>query len=263
MNILASTALALDTCNLPLDARSQPRSPERAAYPDNSSRSGVSWDCCDSPSGASTSRTRSPTPCGCVRSAWPWSHLRTPSSAIVTLLGCWAPKWSSRPTSISHAPVSMHLPTGRRLRNRFVASGERPARPRTSPRSSASLSPPCSGRHGIWGGSASRERAIRALDQMLRLPGFPVEPSLRGSRDSEGSMGHNPESPRTARRRPCGIAARVDPAPLLGRRRTSSPIRNSRSGSTASDRAIGHWPPPLALCRRVRRRGVAQVRRAG
>jgi hypothetical protein len=77
-------------------------------------------------------------------------------------------------------PLSMHLPTGRRLRNQLTSSGERRLRPDDI--TEVMGIPVTSMLRTSWdlGRVRSRERAISALDQMLRLPGFPVDAFLAG-----------------------------------------------------------------------------------
>ena len=77
-------------------------------------------------------------------------------------------------------PVSMYLPTGRRLRNPLSVSGERRLRPEDI--TEVLGLPVTTMLRTAWdlGRVRSRERAISALDQMLRLPGFPVDAFLAG-----------------------------------------------------------------------------------
>jgi hypothetical protein len=77
-------------------------------------------------------------------------------------------------------PVSMYLPTGRRLRNPLADSGERRLRPEDI--TEVMGVPVTTMVRTAWdlGRVRSRERAIGALDQMLRLPGFPREEFLAG-----------------------------------------------------------------------------------
>jgi len=77
-------------------------------------------------------------------------------------------------------PLSMYLPPGRRLRNALAVHGERRLRPEDI---TEVLGIPCTTMlRTAWdlGRVRSRERAISALDQMLRLDGFPVEEFLAG-----------------------------------------------------------------------------------
>lgn len=77
-------------------------------------------------------------------------------------------------------PISMHLPPGRRLRNPLTIGGERDLQPgdvtevlglavTTQLRTAWDL-----------GRVRSRERAISAMDQMLRLPAFPYDAFIAG-----------------------------------------------------------------------------------
>jgi len=77
-------------------------------------------------------------------------------------------------------PLSMHLPPGRRLRNGLSTSGERRLRPDDI--TEVMGIPVTTMLRTAWdlGRVRSRERAIAALDQMLRLPGFPVHAFLAG-----------------------------------------------------------------------------------
>jgi hypothetical protein len=77
-------------------------------------------------------------------------------------------------------PVRMFLPTGRRLRNSLSESGER--RLRAEDVTEVLGVPVTTMLRTAWdlGRVASRARAISALDQMLRLPGFPVAAFLAG-----------------------------------------------------------------------------------
>ena len=119
--------------------------------------------------------------------------LATPQDAVITdrhaawLLG--AEMVLAPNEHLEVLPVSMYLPTGRRLRNGLSVSGERQLRPEditevmglavtTKLRTAWDL-----------GRVRSRERAISGLDQMLRLPGFPIAflPVSSGSRGSAGS----------------------------------------------------------------------------
>jgi hypothetical protein len=110
--------------------------------------------------------------------------LATPQDAVITdrhaawLLG--AEMVLAPNEHLEVLPVSMYLPTGRRLRNGLSLSGERQLRPEditevmglavtTKLRTAWDL-----------GRVRSRERAISGLDQMLRLPGFPIEEFLAG-----------------------------------------------------------------------------------
>ena len=77
-------------------------------------------------------------------------------------------------------PVSMYLPTGRRLRNALADSGER--RLRREDITEVMGIPVTTMLRTAWdlGRVRSRERSISAMDQMLRLRGFPVEEFLAG-----------------------------------------------------------------------------------
>ena len=77
-------------------------------------------------------------------------------------------------------PVSIYLPTGRRLRNALSDSGERRLRPEDI--TEVLGLPVTSMLRTAWdlGRVRSRERAISAIDQMLRLPGFPLGAFLGG-----------------------------------------------------------------------------------
>jgi hypothetical protein len=77
-------------------------------------------------------------------------------------------------------PVSMYLPTGRRLRNQLSDSGERRLRPEDI--TEVLGLPVTTMLRTAWdlGRVRSRERAISAIDQMLRLPGFPLDAFLAG-----------------------------------------------------------------------------------
>lgn len=77
-------------------------------------------------------------------------------------------------------PLSIYLPTGRRLRNKLSDSGERRMRPDDV--TEVLGLPVTTMLRTAWdlGRVRSRERAISALDQMLRLPGFPREEFLAG-----------------------------------------------------------------------------------
>jgi hypothetical protein len=77
-------------------------------------------------------------------------------------------------------PVSMYLPTGRRLRNALAGSGERRLRPEDI--TEVMGIPVTTMLRTAWdlGRVRSRERAISGMDQMLRLPGFPVDAFLAG-----------------------------------------------------------------------------------
>ncbi len=77
-------------------------------------------------------------------------------------------------------PVSMYLPTGRRLRNPLSESGERRLRPEDI--TEIMGLPVTTMLRTAWdlGRVRSRERAISAMDQMLRLPGFPLDAFLAG-----------------------------------------------------------------------------------
>ena len=77
-------------------------------------------------------------------------------------------------------PVSMYLPTGRRLRNRLADSGERRLRPDDI--TEVMGLPVTTMVRTAWdlGRVRSRERSLSAMDQMLRLPGFPLEEFLAG-----------------------------------------------------------------------------------
>ncbi len=77
-------------------------------------------------------------------------------------------------------PVSMYLPTGRRLRNPLADSGERRLRPEDV--TEVMGIPVTTMLRTAWdlGRVRSRERSLSAMDQMLRLPGFPLEEFLAG-----------------------------------------------------------------------------------
>ncbi len=77
-------------------------------------------------------------------------------------------------------PISMYLPTGRRLRNPLATSGERRLRPEDI--TEVLGLPVTTMLRTAWdlGRVRSRERAISAMDQMLRLEGFPREAFLAG-----------------------------------------------------------------------------------
>jgi len=77
-------------------------------------------------------------------------------------------------------PVAMFLPTGRRLRNALSDSGERRLRPGDI--TEVMGLPVTTMLRTAWdlGRVRSRERAISAMDQMLRLPGFPHDAFLAG-----------------------------------------------------------------------------------
>jgi hypothetical protein len=77
-------------------------------------------------------------------------------------------------------PVSVYLPTGRRLRNSLSESGERRLRPEDI--TEVLGIPVTTMLRTAWdlGRVRSRERAISGLDQMLRLPGFPLDAFLAG-----------------------------------------------------------------------------------
>jgi hypothetical protein len=77
-------------------------------------------------------------------------------------------------------PVAMYLPTGRRLRNALSESGERRLRPDDI--TEIMGLPVTTTLRTAWdlGRVRSRERAISALDQMLRLPKFDVDAFLAG-----------------------------------------------------------------------------------
>jgi hypothetical protein len=77
-------------------------------------------------------------------------------------------------------PVSMHLPTGRRLRNGLSLSGERQLRPEDITEVMGLAVTTMLRTAWDLGRTRSRERAISGLDQMLRLPGFPLEEFLAG-----------------------------------------------------------------------------------
>jgi hypothetical protein len=77
-------------------------------------------------------------------------------------------------------PVSMFLPTGRRLRNPLSVSGERRLRPEDI--TEVMGLPVTNMLRTAWdlGRVRSRERALSGMDQMLRLPGFPLDAFLAG-----------------------------------------------------------------------------------
>jgi hypothetical protein len=77
-------------------------------------------------------------------------------------------------------PVSMYLPTGRRLRNSLADSGERRLRPEDV--TEVMGIPVTTMLRTAWdlGRVRSRERSLSAMDQMLRLPGFPLDEFLAG-----------------------------------------------------------------------------------
>jgi hypothetical protein len=77
-------------------------------------------------------------------------------------------------------PVAMYLPTGRRLRNPLADSGERRLRPEDV--TEVMGIPVTTMVRTAWdlGRVRSRERSISAMDQMLRLPGFPLDEFLAG-----------------------------------------------------------------------------------
>jgi hypothetical protein len=81
---------------------------------------------------------------------------------------------------LSVLPISMYLPTGRRLRNALTDSGERRLRPEDI--TEVMGLPVTTMLRTAWdlGRVRSRERAISAIDQMLRLPGFPLDDFLAG-----------------------------------------------------------------------------------
>ena len=77
-------------------------------------------------------------------------------------------------------PISMYLPTGRRLRNPLAASGERRLKPDDV--TEVLGIPVTTMLRTAWdlGRVRSRERSLSAMDQMLRLPGFPLDQFLAG-----------------------------------------------------------------------------------
>ena len=77
-------------------------------------------------------------------------------------------------------PIAMYLPTGRRLRNPLADSGERRLRPEDV--TEVMGIPVTSMLRTAWdlGRVRSRERSLSAMDQMLRLPGFPLDEFLAG-----------------------------------------------------------------------------------
>ena len=77
-------------------------------------------------------------------------------------------------------PLSIFLPTGRRLRNSLSDSGERRLRPEDV--TEVMGLPVTTMLRTAWdlGRVRSRERAISGMDQMLRLPGFPHNAFLSG-----------------------------------------------------------------------------------
>jgi hypothetical protein len=77
-------------------------------------------------------------------------------------------------------PVSMYLPTGRRLRNGLADGGERRLRPEDI--TEVMGIPVTTKLRTAWdlGRVRSRERSLSAMDQMLRLPGFPLLEFLAG-----------------------------------------------------------------------------------
>ena len=77
-------------------------------------------------------------------------------------------------------PLSIFLPTGRRLRNSLSDSGERRLRPEDV--TEVMGLPVTTMLRTAWdlGRVRSRERAISGMDQMLRLPGFPHDAFLSG-----------------------------------------------------------------------------------
>ena len=77
-------------------------------------------------------------------------------------------------------PVSMYLPTGRRLRNPLAASGERRLKPDDV--TEVLGIPVTTMLRTAWdlGRVRSRERSLSAMDQMLHLPGFPLDEFLAG-----------------------------------------------------------------------------------
>lgn len=77
-------------------------------------------------------------------------------------------------------PVSMYLPPGRRLRNELSDGGERTLRPEDI--TEVRGLPVTTALRTAWdlGRVRSRERSISAMDQMLRLPGFPYDAFLAG-----------------------------------------------------------------------------------
>src|SRR4051812_6692776 len=77
-------------------------------------------------------------------------------------------------------PVSMHLPTGRRLRNGLSLSGERQLRPEDITEVMGLAVTTMLRTAWALGRTRSRERALSGLDQMLRLPVFPLEEFLAG-----------------------------------------------------------------------------------
>jgi hypothetical protein len=77
-------------------------------------------------------------------------------------------------------PLTMFLPTGRRLRNSLSQAGERRLRPEDI--TEVMGMPVTTMLRTAWdlGRVRSRERAISGMDQMLRLPGFRREEFLAG-----------------------------------------------------------------------------------
>src|SRR5262249_3712366 len=77
-------------------------------------------------------------------------------------------------------PVSIYLPAGRRLRNKLSDGGERRLRPEDV--TEVMGLPVTTMLRTAWdlGRVRSRERAISGMDQMLRLPGFPLDAFLAG-----------------------------------------------------------------------------------
>ena len=110
--------------------------------------------------------------------------LATPQDAVITdrhaawLLG--AEMVLAPNEHLEVLPVSMYLPTGRRLRNGLSLSGERQLRPEDI--TEVIGLPVTTKLRTAWdlGRVRSGERAISGLDQMLRLPGFPAEEFLAG-----------------------------------------------------------------------------------
>ena len=141
------------------------------------------------------------------------------------------------PNEHLHArPISMFRPSGNgRLENGIVVSGERNLIP--SDITEVLGLPVTTMLRTAWdlGRVRRREDAISALDQMFRLPGFPLKPSWPASNGSGHAVGHHLAGHRATRRRARRVAARVRSCGSTGS--TSGfpgRTRSSRSGATAS-----------------------------
>ena len=161
-------------------------------------------------------------------------------------------------------PVSMYLPTGRRLRNSLVREWRAPsADPRTSPRSSGF--PVTTMLRTAWdlGRVRSRERAISghrpdapaARVSARRLP-------RRHRAVPRRTVGHHVADARSTGRWPCRVATGVHTPAVLDRCRTSAARSSARGlGRRCDDRQARHRAPRPSLRGRVRRSRVALLAR--